>query len=188
MSKVPYCGIKKVPKGRRRGTSKECKESNQIRYYGLTNADVEMLFAPKQKKKLIKKSKPIKKDIQKPKIKPIKQIIPKNENIYEYNNIKFYIHPRYEDWASNENGDIIFIPQKKILKPKMTDTGMVINVASGYGYRFYNVDKFVYESIYDIEDAKGDIIHIDGDYSNNKIQNLAIINQTHRYPKFIKRL
>ena len=34
MSK-PYCGVRKVPKGSRRGTMKECLSKGQTRYYGL---------------------------------------------------------------------------------------------------------------------------------------------------------
>jgi len=38
MSKVneAYCGIGPIPKGRRRGTAKECLKSHQVRYYGLS--------------------------------------------------------------------------------------------------------------------------------------------------------
>ena len=66
----PYCGIKKVPKGKHRGTMNECL--NQVRYYGLNKVDKSLLDAIKtteskakyeSKKQVNKKTKkkPIKK-------------------------------------------------------------------------------------------------------------------------------
>ena len=51
----PYCGIKKVPKGRHLGDWNECK--NQVRYYGLTALDQEILdeWENEKKKKQNKK-------------------------------------------------------------------------------------------------------------------------------------
>lgn len=45
-----YCGINKVPKGKKRGTAKECAKANQIRYYGIEQIDPDLL--KKKKKKL----------------------------------------------------------------------------------------------------------------------------------------
>ena len=39
-----------VPKGRKRGTMKECAEKNQIRYYGLKKIDSKILDSMKKKK------------------------------------------------------------------------------------------------------------------------------------------
>lgn len=38
-----YCGINDVPKGKRRGTPKECYDSKQVRYYGLEIIPEEVL-------------------------------------------------------------------------------------------------------------------------------------------------
>jgi len=38
-----YCGIKKVPKGRKRGSMQECAEAGKIAYYGLKKIDTRML-------------------------------------------------------------------------------------------------------------------------------------------------
>lgn len=35
----PYCGIGKVPKGRKRGTAKECAEVGQVRHWGEKKVD-----------------------------------------------------------------------------------------------------------------------------------------------------
>ena len=34
-----YCGAKEVPKGKRRGSMKECANASQIRYYGIKKID-----------------------------------------------------------------------------------------------------------------------------------------------------
>jgi hypothetical protein len=48
---VPYCGIKDVPKGRKRGTMKECAERNEIRYFGLNKVDSKVMESSKDVKK-----------------------------------------------------------------------------------------------------------------------------------------
>jgi len=45
-----YCSVGDVPKGRKRGTMKECAEKNQIRYYGLKKIDSKILDSMKKKK------------------------------------------------------------------------------------------------------------------------------------------
>ena len=41
MSK-PYCGVRKVPKNRVRGTSEQCIKSGQARYYGIMSVENEI--------------------------------------------------------------------------------------------------------------------------------------------------
>lgn len=45
-----YCGIGRVPKGKERGTAKQCVKLNQVRYYGLHEIDPELLENKKKKK------------------------------------------------------------------------------------------------------------------------------------------
>lgn len=45
-----YCGVDKVPNGKKRGTMKECAELGQIRYYGQKKIDPRTLAAAKSKK------------------------------------------------------------------------------------------------------------------------------------------
>lgn len=42
---IPYCGIKKVPKGRKRGTMAECAELGKVMYYGVEKIDPAILAA-----------------------------------------------------------------------------------------------------------------------------------------------
>ena len=49
--KKSYCGIKAVPKGKNRGSMKQCAESNQVRLYGLHKIDPKLLIKDKTPKK-----------------------------------------------------------------------------------------------------------------------------------------
>jgi hypothetical protein len=57
-----YCGINKVPKGKRLGTAKECMKAKQIRYYGLSKVD----------KKIFKEEEDIEQILQKEELKRVK--------------------------------------------------------------------------------------------------------------------
>ena len=44
----PYCGIDKIPSGRKEGTMKECLKSKQVRKYGLIKIDNETIEEAKK--------------------------------------------------------------------------------------------------------------------------------------------
>ena len=88
----------------------------------------------------------------------------------------WYIHPLYSSWAASENGEILYC-KKKVLKPKMTNEGLVIYVSSGHGFKLYLVHNFVWEVFNDIEHVRGIVKHIDGDISNNSINNLELVQK-----------
>ncbi|MEM0354000.1 MAG: hypothetical protein QXW79_00325 [Thermoplasmata archaeon] len=44
-----YCGIRKIPKGRERGTPEHCLKTKQVRYYGLVKIDKNLLEKVKGK-------------------------------------------------------------------------------------------------------------------------------------------
>jgi hypothetical protein len=45
-----YCGINNVPKGKHRGSMKECAEKGEIRYYGIKKVDKRLVEGVKAKK------------------------------------------------------------------------------------------------------------------------------------------
>lgn len=49
MSKV-YCGIGEIPKNKKRGSMKECAETNQIRYWGEKKVDKKLISHVQDKK------------------------------------------------------------------------------------------------------------------------------------------
>ena len=52
MTLVPYCGIRNPPKNRVRGTSQQCINSGQARYYGIMSVENEINRILADKKKL----------------------------------------------------------------------------------------------------------------------------------------
>ena len=48
---MSYCGVGNVPKGKKRGTAKECIKANQVRYYGLEKIDIDKINKIKKKSK-----------------------------------------------------------------------------------------------------------------------------------------
>ncbi len=53
----PYCGIKKIPKNRRRGTMNECLQKSQVRYYGIQKVDSKLVNKISKPKSNVQKSK-----------------------------------------------------------------------------------------------------------------------------------
>lgn len=47
---MSYCGIGKIPKGKKRGTVEQCIKANQIRYYGLEKIKLDDINKTKKKK------------------------------------------------------------------------------------------------------------------------------------------
>lgn len=45
-----YCGIDKIPKGKKIGSMKQCAEKNQIRYWGLNKVDKTLAEAVRKRK------------------------------------------------------------------------------------------------------------------------------------------
>ena len=86
----------------------------------------------------------------------------------------WHIHTKYTGWAANESGDILYIAKRKILKPKLTNQGMVFYVSNGNGFKLYFVHDFVWEVLNDIERVTGKIKHIDGNLANNSMNNLEL--------------
>ena len=84
MSKI-YCGIRKVPKGKKRGTMDECIKSKQVRYYGETKIHKKLLKAPKRKSR----AKPAKELlINKIERRVKKEKLKRNDLMKEFKNIK----------------------------------------------------------------------------------------------------
>ena len=67
MSK-PYCGARKVPKNRVRGTSEQCIKSGQARYYGIMSVENEINKILAEKRKLANEKAKIKRQEAKKKV------------------------------------------------------------------------------------------------------------------------
>ena len=67
MSK-PYCGVRKVPKNRVRGTSQQCINAGQARYYGIMSVENEINKILADKRKLVNENAKIKRQEAKKKV------------------------------------------------------------------------------------------------------------------------
>ena len=56
MTLIPYCGIRKPPGNRIRGTSDECLKAGQVRYYGIMSQENKINEYIEEKKKLAKEN------------------------------------------------------------------------------------------------------------------------------------
>ena len=137
MSK-PYCGIRKLPKNRVRGTSQQYIKSGQARYYGIMSVENEINTILAEKRKLANKKAKIKRQNAKQKVadanKKIKQA---NTAVKEANKAKTE-SKKAEKEAKNSIANIPITSTKKI-KPTqignnkaIKDIGLTIkNVSSG---------------------------------------------------------
>ena len=96
----------------------------------------------------------------------------KNGNTFEMFGKKWFTHQLHTSWACTINGEILYA-KKKILKPKMTDLGLSIYVCLSGEWQLYLVANLVYETFNNMEEA-GLVSHVDGDITNNNINNLEL--------------
>ena len=50
-----YCGVKPPPKGKARGTRKQCEEANQVRFYGVAGPRAKDIKRQQRKTKKVKR-------------------------------------------------------------------------------------------------------------------------------------
>ena len=113
-----------------------------------------------------------------------------SRKIIKFQNIKFYIHPIYNQYSASKNGQILSKNRKKILK-------LWSNRGKGYQYfslyinnvsKSYLVSRFVYECFKgNIPDDK-EVDHIDNNKENNSIKNLQLLTHKENTRKsFVKK-
>ena len=96
-----------------------------------------------------------------------------NDNFFESFNQKWYTHPVLKSLACTENGEILHIRRRRILKPRMSKMGLKVRLPGKI--KSYLVPNFVYESYHNIPEVPL-VKHIDGDIYNTKINNLALLH------------
>ena len=97
----------------------------------------------------------------------------KIEDSFDMHGNKWFPHQLFKEIAAGMDGEILF-HKRKILKPKMTDLGLVVYVCLKGEFQLYLVQNLVYEIFNDILEVPGMILHIDGDKTNNHINNLEL--------------
>ena len=100
-----------------------------------------------------------------------------NKEIIKFQNIKFFTHPIYNQYAASKYGQILSKKRKKILR---------IEGKNSYGYhhfslcdkpilKTYSVARFVYECFKGNIPNDKVVDHIDNNKNNNKIHNLQLL-------------
>ena len=102
--------------------------------------------------------------------KDYKEII---EDSFDMFGKKWFPHLAYNNIAASIDGNIL-INKKKILKPKMTDIGLVVYACFEGEFRLKLVKEIVFEIFNNLDDIEGMVSNIDGDETNNNISNLQI--------------
>ena len=78
MTLVPYCGIRNPPKNRIRGTSEQCINAGQARYYGIMSVENEINRILAEKRKLANEKAKIKRQEAKKSTTEANDLIKKN--------------------------------------------------------------------------------------------------------------
>ena len=93
------------------------------------------------------------------------------EDSFEMYGKKWFPHRAYDNIAASMDGNIL-INEKKILKPKMTDIGLVVYACFEGEFRLTLVKEIVFEIFNNLSQTEGMVLNIDGDETNNNISNL----------------
>ena len=84
-------------------------------------------------------------------------------------------HDSFENYMGNENGDIINVKTRKILKGQLKKSGFIaMYLTDGATSKYIPKHQFIFECFNGILTPVKSIIHIDGNESNNMLCNLSI--------------
>ena len=102
-----------------------------------------------------------------------------NQEFLEFQNIKFYWHPKYKYYLASRCGKILSLKQKekRILKLRIQGNGYLgFHLFENNACKYYYIHRFVYEC-FKGEIPKGkEIDHVDRDKKNNNIINLQLLS------------
>ena len=95
------------------------------------------------------------------------------------NKCVYYVHPVYDLYASDENGNIIHIIRKVLHKGNKTHGGYLYFCARKYGgvRKVYLVHRFVWECFNGVIPEGKVIDHINGNKEDNRLCNLQLFTQ-----------
>ena len=102
------------------------------------------------------------------------------------NGNKYRIHPFYNEYGANRQGDVILIPSSKLIKGRDHNSGYrQVNVCRLGDGKFTSVlvHRFVYECYNGVIPNGMVICHINDDKKDNRLCNLQLITQQQRCKK-----
>ena len=104
----------------------------------------------------------------------------KTKKIVIFEGVKFYIHPLFNRYAANKNGDIFSLKTEKILKMKKNRggyLGFVISDKKLEKPKDYLQHRFVYEVFKGQIPGCKQVDHINNIKSDNRIKNLQLLTR-----------
>ena len=101
-----------------------------------------------------------------------------NREFIEFQDIKFYKHPKYKKYLASKCGQILSLKlnKTKILKLVLSGNGYFMFSLYKNGIKRYYVHRFVYECFKGAIPKGKEIDHVDRDKKNNNIINLQLLS------------
>ena len=121
----------------------------------------------------------------------LKEIVSKIKKMEKYileNGKKFFIHPVYNKYAANEDGEIIHAKLRKNRKEYPNNTGYLyftIYLEKNRN-KTYSSHRFVFECFYGPIEKKKQINHINSIRADNRIKNLEVVTASENCRKSAK--
>ena len=101
------------------------------------------------------------------------------------NGKKFFIHPVYNKYAANEDGEIIHVKLGKSRKGNLINTGYLFFTIylEKNKNKYYLSHRFVYECFYGLIEKNKQINHINSVRVDNRIKNLEVVSASENCKK-----
>ena len=104
------------------------------------------------------------------------------------NGKKFFIHPVYNKYAANEDGEIIHVKLGKPRKGNLINTGYLFFTIylEKNKNKYYLSHRFVFECFYGLIEKNKQINHINSIRTDNRIKNLEVVTASENNKKSSK--
>ena len=106
------------------------------------------------------------------------------------NGKKFFIHPVYNKYAANEDGEIMNIRLRKARKGYLNNYGYlcftIYNLEKNKNKK-YSSHRFVFECFYGLIEKNKQINHINSIRADNRIKNLEVVTASENCKKSAKK-
>ena len=110
------------------------------------------------------------------------------KNFILENGKKYFIHPIYNKYAANEDGEIMYIRLRKARKGNLKKTGYLSFTIylEKNKFKCYSSHRFVYECFYGPIEKNKQINHINSIKTDNRIKNLEMVTPSENMKKSSK--
>ena len=104
------------------------------------------------------------------------------------NGKKYFIHPIYNKYAANDEGEIIHVKLRKPRKGNLINTGYLIFTIylEKNKSKCYSFHRFIFECFYGLIEKDKQINHINSIRTDNRIKNLEVVTSSENIKKSAK--